>query len=161
LGGDLNGDGLADVLIGLPGSSQIYAVVTQEGFVPPLSSMSLATLPGQLGAQLVGQSGDGAGTTVGTRVYAIEDGRRRPVRQKELALVLLGAIEPRPEDLCAPPSAESSEILEAIRFTLSVVKRALLERLTNGGGPGSPFIKSDGDRAAHNQERDAVRDDEW
>jgi hypothetical protein len=34
-GGDLNGDGLADVLIGLPGSSQIYAVVAQEGFVPP------------------------------------------------------------------------------------------------------------------------------
>jgi hypothetical protein len=27
--------GLADVLIGLPGSSQIYAVVTQEGFVLP------------------------------------------------------------------------------------------------------------------------------
>src|SRR3954454_13041262 len=65
-----------------------------------------------------------------TRIYAIEDGRRRPLRQKELARVLLGATEPRPEDLCPPPTAEPSEILEAIRFTLGVVKRALLGRIT-------------------------------
>jgi len=30
------------------------------------------------------------------RIYAIEDGRRRPLRQKELAGVLLGATEPEP-----------------------------------------------------------------
>jgi hypothetical protein len=72
----------------------------------------------------------GALGSFGTRVYAIEEGRRRPVRQKELALVLVGATEPRPEDRYAPPTAEPSEILEAIRFTLGVVKRALLGRIT-------------------------------
>lgn len=72
----------------------------------------------------------GALGSLRTRVYAIDDGGRRPVRQKELALILLGATEPTAEDRCGPRTAEPSEILEAIGFTLGVVKRALLGRIT-------------------------------
>jgi hypothetical protein len=43
----------------------------------------------------------------------------------------------------------------------AAAERALRAPNEMAAGPGSPFIKSDGDRAAHNQERDAVRDDEW
>lgn len=72
----------------------------------------------------------GALGSFGTRVHAIDDRGRRSVRQKELALILLGATEPTAEDLCPPRTTEPSEILEAIRSTLGAVKRALLGRIT-------------------------------
>lgn len=65
-----------------------------------------------------------------TRIYAIEDGRRRPLRQKEYAAVVLGATEPELVRQTEPSRLEQSEILEAIRFNLEFVKRALLGRIT-------------------------------
>src|SRR5437867_3247405 len=59
------------------------------------------------------------------RIYAIEDGRRRPLRQKELAGVLLGATEPEPDRQFANVSADPGEVVESMRWTLSVLRRAL------------------------------------
>ena len=67
----------------------------------------------------------GANGSLRTRIYAIEDGRRRPLRQKEHALILLGATEPEPLRRRERSRLEQSEILEAIRFNVGFVRRAL------------------------------------
>jgi len=73
----------------------------------------------------------GALGSYAVRIYAIEDGRRRPVRQKEFALVLLGATEfAESEPPRARPSRGGLAVVGTIRSTLGVVKRALLGQIT-------------------------------
>jgi hypothetical protein len=63
-GGDLNDDGLPDLLIGFPGansgSGSVFAVVTQAGLDPPLSGVALGSLPGQQGTRLDAATGAAA-----------------------------------------------------------------------------------------------------
>jgi hypothetical protein len=68
-GGDLNGDGLPDVLVSFPaaqsGAGAVYALLSQEGKDPSTATIDLTSLPGQLGSQIVGAvSGDSAGAAV-------------------------------------------------------------------------------------------------
>jgi hypothetical protein len=61
----------------------------------------------------------------GARVYAIEDGRRRPVRFTELERMLHGATayEREPADEREPTGR--GELLDGIRSTLRAVKRTV------------------------------------
>jgi hypothetical protein len=67
-GGDLNDDGLADVLVAFPssdtGAGSVYAIVSQIGTSPYPASVALTDLPGQLGTRLQGASGQALGTSI-------------------------------------------------------------------------------------------------
>jgi hypothetical protein len=67
-GGDLNDDGLADVLVAFPssdtGAGSVYAIVSQIGTSPYPASIALSDLPGQLGTRLEGASGQALGASI-------------------------------------------------------------------------------------------------
>jgi hypothetical protein len=67
--GDLNDDGIADMLVGFPeagaGAGQTYVLLSQRGVLPGWTSVDLGTLPGQNGSSIQGPApGDRAGSSL-------------------------------------------------------------------------------------------------
>lgn len=68
-GGDLNNDGMPDVLVSFPAAQSaagaVYAILSQDGKNPNTAAIDLASLPGQLGSRFLGAvAGDSAGASV-------------------------------------------------------------------------------------------------
>jgi hypothetical protein len=67
-GGDLNDDGLPDVLVAFPaangGAGSVFAVLSQAGLDPPSAPIALDNLPGQQGTRLDAAGSSAAGTSL-------------------------------------------------------------------------------------------------